>query len=54
MIGTAIYTGIIAFIMLFLVMILLDFSVKWMYVLSILEKNAIRKLSRTKTEKDKK
>ena len=38
MVGTAIYTAIIGFIVLFIVMGLLVFSVKWMYVFNLLDK----------------
>lgn len=38
MVISAIYTAIIGFVMLFIVMGLLVFSVKWMYVLNLLEK----------------
>lgn len=38
MVGTAIYTAVIGFVVLFLVMGILVFSVKWMYVLNLLDK----------------
>ncbi len=38
MVGAAIYTAIIGFIVLFLVMGILVFSVKWMYVLNLLDR----------------
>ena len=50
MIANAIYTAIIGFIVLFLVMGILVFSVKWMYVLNLLDKARVRGKLRRKND----
>jgi len=50
MIANAIYTAIIGFMVLFLVMGILVFSVKWMYVLNLLDKARVRGKLRRKND----
>ena len=50
MVVSAIYTAIIGFMVLFLVMGILVFSVKWMYVLNLLDKAKERDKALRKTD----